>query len=58
MNELEQEIEDTAQTATCPTCGAQPGHPCRDWSARFKSKTSAQNYSHQSRLNTARGETP
>lgn len=53
MNELEQEIEDLAQTATCPTCNAQPGHPCRDWSARNKSIV-AQGYSHQSRLNTAR----
>jgi hypothetical protein len=55
MNILEFEIEELARGVTCPSCGAKPDEPCRDWSARFKSKT-AQNYSHLGRLKVARGE--
>ena len=55
MNILEFEIEELAREATCPTCDAKPDDPCRDWSARHKSVV-AQNYSHLSRLKTARGE--
>ena len=55
MNELELEIEDIARTVVCPTCGARPGRRCN-----YKGDGLIQfcEYSHLSRLKTARGERP
>jgi hypothetical protein len=54
MNTAERQVEDLARTVACPVCGAPPGDPCRYRGGFW----AAFNYSHTSRLNKARGQTP